>query len=198
MLLSVGEAASVLGVSVSTMRRWEKEGKLEASSRTEGGHRRYQLSSLLKNNYESAVKRRVIGYCRVSSYDQKADLVRQVKRLEEHCTMRGCKYEIIQDMGSGLNFKKRGLRKLLRLIMTGQVEKLILTHKDRLLRFGSELIFELCSFFQTEVVVVEADSKISDNESLAQDVIELMTVFSARLYGKRSHQNRVRKLQDAI
>lgn len=194
MLLSIGEAASVLGVSVSTLRRWEKEGSLVADARTQGKHRRYLLTKLLPTNSSSS-KRKVIAYSRVSSVGQKEDLSRQTNRLSEYCKERLYDYETIQDLGSGMNFKKRGLCRVIRMIITGQVEKLILTHKDRLLRFGSELIFELCKFFHTEIVCIDADIQSNDNETLAQDVIELMTVFSARLYGKRAQVNRRRRMQ---
>lgn len=194
MLLSIGEAASVLGVSVSTLRRWEKEGSLVADARTQGKHRRYLLTKLLPSN-SSTSKRKVVAYSRVSSVGQKEDLSRQTNRLSEYCEEHLYNYEVIQDLGSGMNFKKRGLCKVIRMIVTGQVEKLILTHKDRLLRFGSELIFELCKFFHTEIICIDADVRSNDNENLAQDVIELMTVFSARLYGKRSQVNRRRRMQ---
>ena len=197
MLLSIGEAASVLGVSVSTLRRWEKEGSLVADTRTQGKHRRYLLSKLLPTNSSSS-KRKVVAYSRVSSVGQKEDLSRQTNRLSEYCKERLYNYEVIQDLGSGMNFKKRGLCKVIRMIITGQIEKLILTHRDRLLRFGSELIFELCKFFHTETVCIDADIQSNDNETLAQDVIELMTVFSARLYGKRAQVNRRRRMQVVI
>ena len=194
MLLSIGEAASVLGVSVSTLRRWEKEGSFISDSRTQGKHRRYFLTRLLPSNSSSS-KRKVVAYSRVSSVGQKEDLFRQTNRLREYCKQRSYDCEVIQDLGSGMNFKKRGLCKVIRMIVTGQAEKLILTHKDRLLRFGSELIFELCKFFHTEIICIEADAQSNDNENLAQDVIELMTVFSARLYGRRSQVNRRRRMQ---
>jgi putative resolvase len=95
-------------------------------------------------------------------------------------------------LGSGLNYKKPGLKKLLNLIFRKRITHLILNHKDRLLRFGSELVFELCRHFGVAVIVLEAKPGQSFEMELAADVIELMTVFSSRLYGKRSHQNRKR------
>jgi predicted site-specific integrase-resolvase len=97
---------------------------------------------------------------------------------------------VIDDLGSGLNYKKRGLKKLLKLILSGQVSKIVLTHKDRLLRFGSELLFQICNFFGTEVEVIEEQKIKSDEEVLAHDVLEIITVFSARMYGKRAHRNK--------
>lgn len=98
--------------------------------------------------------------------------------------------EVIRDLGSGLNMKKSGLKKLLRMIALRQFDHLILTHKDRLLRFGSELLFDLCQFKGIRVTIIEEEADKTYEQQLSADVIELMTVFSVRLYGKRSHQNR--------
>jgi putative resolvase len=97
----------------------------------------------------------------------------------------------INDLGSGLNYKKKGLKQLLNLILLGKVQTLILNHKDRLLRFGSEIIFSLCKHMKVNVIVLEAKKEITFEEELSSDVIELMTVFCAKLYGKRSHKNKL-------
>ena len=192
MNLTIGEASKFLNVSHSTMRRWEKSGKLLPTFRTIGRHRRYSLSLLKEfiGDFLPKEKRRVIGYARVSSHDQKKDLERQIIRLEQYCEKENSDFEIIDDLGSGMNFKKKGLKKLIKLLISGQVSKLILPHKDRLLRFGSEIIFSICEYFGTEVELVEQKLDQSDEQVLAFDVLEIITVFSARLYGKRSHQNK--------
>ena len=137
-------------------------------------------------------ERMVIGYARVSSHDQKDDLKRQVNRLDGYCSENFHEHQIISDLGSGLNYKKRGLNKLLRLLLSGRVSEIILTHKDRLLRFGSELIFKICDCCNTKIIVLDDPTEMSDEEKLTKDVLEILTVFSARLYGKRSHKNRER------
>jgi predicted site-specific integrase-resolvase len=126
----------------------------------------------------------------VSSPDQLQDLHRQVGVLEVYCARKGWTCEIVQDRGSGLNSRKRGLRELIRRICSGEVERLVLTHQDRLLRFGAELVFALCEHFSTEVVIINAAEERSFEEDLVQDVLEIITVFSARLYGSRSHKNK--------
>ena len=105
-----------------------------------------------------------IGYCRVSSHDQKEDLERQIKRVEKYCHKFECPVEIIRDLGSGLNFKKRGLQRLIQLILKRKISKLVLTHRDRLLRFGSELILALCKFFSVEVFVMEEKKSKSEED----------------------------------
>jgi len=192
MNLSIGQAANMIGVSISTLRRWDRSKKLVPEFRTSGRHRRYSVSSLkqLMGEFVDYSKRKVIAYARVSSYDQKEDLIRQIDRLDQYCHDNYRSYEVIDDLGSGMNYKKKGLKKLLKLILSGQVSKIVLTHKDRLLRFGSELIFQICNFFGIEVDILEEKNSLTDEQVLAFDVLEIITVFSARLYGKRSHQNR--------
>ena len=188
--ISIGEVSVILGVSISTLRRWDKYGHLEHSYRTFGNHRRYNVNIVMKIiNKKSSSARRVVGYSRVSSHDQKKDLVTQSKRIELYLSDKYDNYEIIEDLGSGLNYKKRGLNKLINLICNSEMSVLVLTHKDRLLRFGSEIIFKLCKRFGTDVVILD-DKKETFTESLCNDVITLMTVFSARLYGSRSHKNK--------
>jgi excisionase family DNA binding protein len=198
MKIRISQAAQELGVSVDTLRRWEAAGKIQAE-RTPGGHRRYDLAQLRgivprqappKGDLRPS-QRLTLAYARVSSHDQKSDLVTQVALLESFCSANGWTYEVLQDLGSGLNYQKRGLRQLIQRICAGQVGRLVLTHKDRLLRFGSELIFALCEEFGVEVVIINRnDQPPSFEEELVQDVLEISTVFSARLYGSRSHKNR--------
>ncbi len=141
MLISVGEAALMLGVSVSTLRRWENEGRLFPVCRTKGNHRRYDTLELQKLIYgDEEQEKLTIAYGRVSGHDQKDDLKRQLERLKNYCQKQECEFEIISDLGSGMNYKKKGLKKLIHLIVNKKINRLVLTHKDRLLRFGSELM----------------------------------------------------------
>jgi putative resolvase len=196
MKTSIGKAAKELGVSRDTLRRWEKAGKI-ISERTLKGHRRYNLVALLGSNPRKILsEKKTVAYARVSSHDQKEDLVRQRHLLESFCAMNGWTYEIVEDLGSGLNYHKRGLKNLIRSICQNQIERLVLTHKDRLLRFGSELIFSLCEEFGIEVVIMNKSSPGNFEEELVQDVLEIITVFSSRLYGSRSRKNK--KLLDAL
>lgn len=196
MKISIGKAAAELGVTRETLRRWEAAGKI-TSERTPKGHRRYDLRQLQgispKKNFE---EKRTIAYARVSSHDQKNDLARQVVVLESYCASHGWKFEVLQDLGSGLNYSKRGLRRLIKEICSGSVQRLVITHKDRLLRFGAELIFSLCEQFGTEVVILNSSEDSSFEDDLVQDVLEIITVFSARLYGAGSRKNK--KLVEAL
>ena len=187
---SISGAAKFLGVSISTLRRWEKEGKITAE-RTPGGTRIYDLAALRPELFHALKKenRKTVAYARVSSHDQKDDLERQKQVLELYCSTQGWTFDLVSDLGSGMNYHKKGLKRLLDEIITGKVGRLVITHKDRLLRFGAELVFSICEAKEVEVVILNKGVDSTFEEDLAKDVLEIITVFSARLYGSRSHKN---------
>lgn len=186
--IKVGEAAKILGVSIQTLRRWEKTGYLVPQRKSEGNTRYYDLDQL--SNKKNSENDLTAAYARVSSHDQKDDLERQAAVLASYCAKQGWNFEVIQDLGSGMNYQKKGLKRLIDSILEKKITRLVLTHKDRLLRFGAELIFTLCEIKQVEVVIINKGDEISFEEELAQDVLEIITVFSARLYGSRSRKNK--------
>lgn len=187
-LVKIGEAAALLGSSPAALRKWEASGELLPARKTKGGTRYYAVADLLGLGDVDAP---TVGYARVSSHDQKADLDRQKDMLEDYCAAKGWRSEIISDLGSGMNYRKPGLNKLLEMILRKQMKRLVITHKDQLLRFGSELVFALCAHQQIEIVIIHKGDQPSFEEELAKDVLEIITVFSARLYGSRSKENRV-------
>jgi excisionase family DNA binding protein len=190
--ISIGDAAKELGISTKTLRRWTDTGKIKFE-RSPTGQRRFFLADILRitrRDFNQLDNRITINYARVSSHDQKADLVRQAQVLEAFSATNGWQFETIQDLGSGLNYNNRGLQKLLKRIMQGDVGRLVLTHKDRLLRLGAELVFAMCAEFETEVIIInKSNEEVTFEQELVQDMIELITVFSARLYGSRSQKN---------
>ncbi len=196
-LISINEASKRLGVSISTLRRWDETGVLVAE-RTPNGHRRYDINKINPNLLHgiNQLDRKTVAYARVSSHDQKEDLERQIQVLELYCAKQGWTFEIINDLGSGMNYHKKGLKQLLDGILNNQIGRLVLTHKDRLLRFGAELVFALCEARNIEIVIINQGENLSFEEELAQDVLEIITVFSARLYGSRSKKNK--KLLEAV
>ena len=189
--VTIGEAAKELGVSISTLRRWDKSGKLNPE-RIASGHRRYNISRLKPESFRmiKQEERKTIAYARVSGHDQKEDLERQMQVLEMYCARQGWTYEVTSDLGSGMNYHKKGLKRLLNEIMNDKVGRLVITHKDRLLRFGAELIFAICEAKNVEVVILNQGEDTTFEEYLAKDVLEIITVFSARLYGSRSRKNK--------
>jgi predicted site-specific integrase-resolvase len=195
-LVAIGEASEMLGVSITTLRRWETEGKL-IPERTAAGHRRYDLAKLKPELFHMGQdERRTVAYARVSSHDQKDELERQKQVLELYCARQGWTFEVLSDLGSGMNYHKKGLKRLLDDIVEGRIGRLVLTHKDCLLRFGAELVFAICEVKNVEVVILNQGEDTPFEEDLAQDVLEIITVFSARLYGSRSRKNQ--KLLDGV
>ena len=192
-LVKIGEAARLLGTTPRTMRQWEETGELLPARKTRGGTRYYAVSDLLTVGNEAAP---TVCYARVSSHDQKADLERQHAVLEGYCAAKGWRSEVIRDLGSGMNYRKKGLQRLLEIILRRQTKRLVLTHKDRLLRFGAELVFALCEMQSIEIVIIHKGERPSFEQELAQDVLEIITVFSARLYGSRSHKHK--KMLEAL
>ena len=204
MHLSISAASSYLGVSISTLRRWDREGYFAPDYVTLGGHRRYSISSLKQfckasgETSESLDMKTTVLYSRVSSADQKDDLVRQTDRLTKYAEEQGyINLMSIEDLGSGINYKKAGLKKLLKMLLNEQVDRLVVHHKDRLLRFGSELVFSICKHSGVEVIVLEESLGKTFEQELAGDVIEIMTVFSSKLYGRRAYLNRAKKAEAA-
>ncbi len=189
--ISIGKAAKALGVSISTLRRWEREGKIKpVPRRNDVEHRRYDLSKIKPELVRKfSDNQKTIAYARVSSRDQSSDLKRQMELLELYCASQGWTYEIMSDLGSGMNYYKKGLKRLLNEILAGNVHRLVLTHKDRLLRFGAELVFAICEAKEVEVIILNKGEEGRFEEELAKDVLEIITVFSARLYGSRSRKN---------
>ena len=187
---SINEFSKILGVSAQTLRNWDKSGKLHPHHTSTNGYRYYsheQLGQVM--NIKTNVDKKVIGYCRVSSNKQKDDLKRQIENMEMYLTSQGKPFEIISDIGSGINYKKKGLKELIKLITQNKVEKVVVLYKDRLVRF--ELIEYLASLYNCEIEIVDNTEK-SEQQELVEDLIQIITVFSCRLQGKRA--NKTRKL----
>jgi hypothetical protein len=189
--VSIGKAANILGVSIPTLRNWDKAGKLTPSFITAGGTRMYDLATLnlIKGKKSIVPDRYTLAYARVSTQSQKKELETQKELLTLYCSKQGYRYKLISDIGSDLNYTKTGLNELIELICSGQIERLVLVHKDRLLRFGSEIIFKVCSIHNIEVEIINVGEELNPNEELVKDVLEIITVFSTKLYGKRSQKS---------
>ena len=187
-MLSIGKFAKSLGVSIQTLRNWDKEGKLKPTYVTENGYRYYSEDLLNKfRNIKNVnkIKKKNILYARVSTKNQKDDLNRQIDNLKQYAYSKGYSFEIITDIGSGTNYKKEGLLKMINLVECGEVDRIIVLYKDRLIRFGYDLIEYICKLNDTKIEIVD-NSTISKEQELTEDLIQIITIFANRLYGARS------------
>jgi len=192
-LIGISEAAELLGVNTRTLRRWDIEDKLEAV-RTLGGHRRYRLSdieALQGIDVESRGENEdcVVVYCRVSSHDQKkkGDLDRQKGRVLECCVKKNYKVGyVLEEVSSGMNDKRSKLKCLFKLVQERKVNRVVIEHKDRLVRFMFNILVEFFGSHEVEIECVEDVLSKTYEAELVEDVLSLMSSFSARIYGKRS------------
>lgn len=193
---SINEFSKILGVTAQTLRNWDNNGKLHPHHTSTNGYRYYsheQLNSVMK--VKPNLNRITIGYCRVSSHKQKDDLERQIENVKLYLTAKGQPFEIISDIGSGINYKKKGLQELIKRITQNQVEKVVILYKDRLLRFGFELVEYIASLYNCEIEVIDNTEK-SEQQELVEDLVQIITVFSCKLQGKRA--NKARKLVNEL
>jgi len=177
------QLADKLQVSKETLRLWAENGKIKVV-KTDGGHRRY-IYNEQTDNKDTRLK---FIYTRVSSKKQQADLERQIEYLQKIHP----EYRVISDIGSGLNFNRKGLNKLLEAIITGTVAEVVVAHKDRLCRFGFELIENLCKYFSTTLTIIDNKDGKSQIDELAEDLLSIITVFTARFYGQRKYSKQER------
>lgn len=129
----------------------------------------------------------MVGYCRVSSHKQKDDLERQVENVRTYMFSKGYSFEIITDIGSGINYNNKGLNQLIDKVTNAEVETIVVLYKDRLVRFGFELIENLCKKYGTTIEIIDNTEKAEEQE-LVEDLIQIVTVFSCRLQGKRANK----------
>ena len=176
------EAQSILGVSEKTLRNWDEQGKIR-TIRTPSDHRRYDIESVTgKENRASII------YARVSSYKQKADLERQADYLQSLYP----ESEVIKEVGSGLNYNRKKLKTILERIMSGDVKQLVVGHKDRLARFGFDLLRWICELNDTELVVCN-NTQLSPQREIVEDILAIVHVFSYRLYGLRKYKSQIKE-----
>lgn len=184
---SIGEFAELIGKTKQTLRNWDKNDTLKPAFVTDGGHRMYSQKQLNQVLGIEPQKRTVIGYCRVSSRKQRDDLDRQIKYVKEYMIAKGYQFEIVTDIGSGINYNKKGLNRIIDMVTDRKVSKIVIFYKDRLVRFGFELIENICTKFGVEIEIIDNTEKTEEQE-LVEDLIQIVTVFSCRLQGKRANK----------
>ena len=193
-LYRTGEVAKRLGVSTMTVRRWIKEGKINAHRI--GKEYRVPESEVLRL-LEGKLLDKVVIYARVSSRDQKEDLERQVEYLKNYCSTKGYHVaKIITDISSGLNENRKGLKQLFKLVENGEVTRVIITYKDRLTRFGFKYLEQYFNSHGVEIEVIFDDEEKTPEKELVEDLLAIVTSFAGKLYGMRSHKKK--RLVEAV
>ena len=196
--ISTGKAAKLLGVTVKTLQRWEREGRLIPIARTDSNRRLYtelQLREFIGLRHAVAAPTRLVAYCRVSSAAQKPDLANQRKVLEEFVIARGlANVEFVEEIGGVLNFKRKRFLALMDEIGRREVKTLILAHRDRLTRFGFEWFEHFARMNGCELLVLNQE-RLSPEQEMVQDLMTIVHCFSSRLYGLRNYR---KKLGEAL
>jgi predicted site-specific integrase-resolvase len=197
--ISTGKAAKILGVTVKTLQRWEREKRLIPIARTTTNRRLYTASQIYSfiglRQTKGKEPVRHIAYCRVSSTAQKPDLLNQRRVLEEFIVARGlANVEFVEEIGGGLNFKRKKFLTLMDELGRRDIKTLILAHRDRLTRFGFEW-FEYYAKAQGCEVLVLNQERLSPEQEMVQDLMTIVHCFSSRLYGLRNYR---KKLNEAL
>lgn len=187
------KACEILGVHYKTLYNWVNNGTIDAI-RTPGGKRLYNVNKYIETNINVQLEetnKRKICYCRVSSNGQKNDLQRQVDYLKTKYPT----YEIIKDIGSGLNFKRKGLQKIIDYAINGEIAEVIVAHKDRLCRYGYDMIEHIITTYSKGKIIVLEQENLSPIEEMTKDLVSIINVFSARINGLRKYKTIVKNLK---
>ena len=191
--------AELLGVSVKTLQRWDREGILKAN-RTPTDRRYYTYDQYLqfKGIQTENDRRDIVIYARVSTKNQKEDLQNQVEFLKQFCNAKGIIVnQCIEDFGSGLNYNRKKWNKLLEEVMENKIKIIVISSKDRFIRFGYDWFEKFCEKFHTKIMIVNNEA-LSPNEELVQDIISILHVFSCRLYGLRKYKNQIKEDEELV
>ncbi len=187
---SIRKFADLIDVNPQTLRNWDKEGKLKpAYVNPDTGYRYYSEEQLQEQLGKIAEEKIVVGYCRVSSKKQQADLKRQVQNMKTYLLAQGKPFKIVTDIGSGIHYNKKGLNEVIDLVMDKKVSKIVVLYKDRLVRFGYELIKNICDKNNVSIEIIDHNEK-SEQEEVVEDLVQIITVFSCKLQGKRSKKTK--------
>ena len=194
---SAKKTRQTLGVSETTLRRMADNGDIQCIRKDiKGSHRYYNVDEYINrrknitfSNEPKSSLPRSICYCRVSTRNQQDDLARQIKYMQSLYP----KHEIIKDIGSGINFSRKGLKTILDEAIRGNIKEIVVAHKDRLCRFGFELVNHIITKYSKANIVVLNNTTCSPEAELANDVLQILTVFSARINGLRKYTRKIKK-----
>jgi len=188
-MLKVKQVSEMTGLHPNTLRDLHKKGQFVPKKVSEGGTRYYSEEQVLAYLGDNTTNRKIIGYCRVSNRKQQSDLENQVERMKTYLVARGYQFEIIEDIGSGINYDKKGLRELIKRIDNNEVSKVVVMYKDRLVRFGYELLEYICQLHNVEIEIIDTTEK-TEQEELTEDLVQIITAFACKLQGRRAKKTK--------
>lgn len=188
-MYSINKFSKLVNVTPQTLRNWHKSKKLVPFRCSSNGYRYYSEEQLQQFITTDVKPKLVIGYCRVSSMKQKDDLERQIDNVKLYMLSKGYQFQIITDIGSGINYHKKGLSDLINKIINKEISKIVVLYKDRLLRFGFELIENISKLHNVEIEIID-NTDTTEEQELVEDLIQIITVFSCRLQGKRAKKTK--------
>lgn len=191
--------AELLGVSVKTLQRWDRDGIWKAN-RTPTDRRYYTYDQYLqfKGIKTKNDRRDIVIYARVSTRNQKDDLQKQVDFLKQFCNAKGMIVnQCIEEFGSGLNYNRKKWNKLFDDVMGNRIKTIVITNKDRFIRFGYDWFEKFCEKFNTKIIIVKNET-LSPKEELVQDMIAILDVFRCRLYGLRKYKNQIKEDEEIV
>ncbi|MGO3139086.1 MAG: IS607 family transposase [Lactococcus lactis] len=190
-MLKPKDFAEKIGVTVKTLQNWDNDGTLKAQ-RTPTNRRYYTEKQYLEYiGQGKSSQRKVVAYARVSNAGQKDDLANQVEFLRNYANGKGIILdEVITDIGSGLNYKRKKWNQLLDSIMSNEIDTIYITYKDRFIRFGYDWFEKLANKFNTQIVVLN-NPDLSPTEELTEDLVSIIHVFSCRIYGLRKYKKKI-------
>lgn len=191
--------SELLGVSVKNLQRWDREGVLKANcTPTDRRYYTYDQYLQFKGIQLDNDTREVVIYARVSIKNQKDDLHNQVEFLKQFANAKGIIInQCIEDYGSGLNYNRKKWNQMLEQVMEQKIKTIIISSKDRFIRFGYDWFEKFCMKFNISIVIVNNET-LSPNEELVQDIISILHVFSCRLYGLRKYKNQIKEDEDIV
>ena len=193
-ILKPKDVSEILNVTVKTLQNWDYQGKLKAY-RNKVTNRRYYTEEQINNflGKRDRISNKIVIYSRVSTNSQKHDLENQVEFLKQYANARGYIVdEIITDIGSGLNYKRKKWNQLIEDVMLKKISKIIISHKDRFIRFGYEWFESLCKKYGCEIEIVN-NEKTSPQQEMVEDLISIIHCFSCRIYGLRKYKMEIEK-----
>lgn len=198
-LLSIGKFAKVVGITTTTLRKMHKTGELIPVRVSKGGTRYYSVEQINQLIGKQNKTEKVIGYCRVSTKSQQDDLENQINNVRTYMCAKGYQFEIITDIGSGINYNNKGLKNLISKINNKEINKVVVLYKDRLVRFGFEMLQYFCTINNVEIEIID-NKEISKEQELTDDLIQIITVFANRLYGSRSKKTKqlIKEVKDNV